>query len=206
MSLAASRKWWAFRYSSTASKVLFFSSRCEAYLERRDLISFMLWVLASSTALFHCKKMTTSIQKPNYSIITFACSFFKYGICQIIIKVSAFKCNIYLNLAFSENLFWTKITFWLPVLKPSWKWLIAAYLTQSKAHQLDNMRHHCIFQTFRGWANGTVTRKQLKWQPVHFIVKTTVLTQQEPLEGREEVGTANDFSFWINTGSITAQI
>lgn len=63
MSLAASRKWWAFRYSSTASKVLFFSSRCEAYLERRDLISFMLWVLVSSTALFHCKETTTLIEK-----------------------------------------------------------------------------------------------------------------------------------------------
>lgn len=56
MSLAASRKWWAFRYSSTASRVLFFSKRCDAYFERRDLISFILCVLASSTALFHCRK------------------------------------------------------------------------------------------------------------------------------------------------------
>lgn len=56
MSLAASKKWWALRYSSTASKFLFFSRRCKAYLDKSGFISFMLWVRASSTALFHWRR------------------------------------------------------------------------------------------------------------------------------------------------------
>lgn len=59
MSLAASRKWLARRYSSTTSRILFFSRRCEAYLDKRGLISFMLWAWVSSSALFHWKKQTS---------------------------------------------------------------------------------------------------------------------------------------------------
>lgn len=57
-SLAAFRKCPAFRYSSIALTILFFSSRWEAYLASSESISLTLWVLASSMAVFHWFRST----------------------------------------------------------------------------------------------------------------------------------------------------
>ena len=58
MSLAASMKCPALRYSSIASRTLFFSRRCWAYFARSMSISRTLWALASSMAVFHWFRWT----------------------------------------------------------------------------------------------------------------------------------------------------